>query len=116
MRGKTTIPKERRKNPRIDFRLSVAVGGQKGLKEIQNFGVYGVFVKTDTPSQFKPRQQIFLVMRLPHERRAVTIKSKVVHVSKKGIGVEFAGVSPQNVMSLEQCFHIFKSTMPMPGI
>lgn len=115
MKTNASVSEDRRKNPRIAFHLSVAVTGRKGLKEIRNFGIYGVFIKTDNPSQFKLMEKILLVMKLPHEKRGMGVKAKVVHVSKKGIGVEFIDVSPQDSMSLECCFNVFRGTMPLPG-
>jgi hypothetical protein len=55
-------------------------------------------------------------MKLPHKKSAMGVKAKVVHVSKKGIGVEFIDVSPQDSISLECCFNVFRGTMPLPGI
>jgi hypothetical protein len=86
VRGKEKIPEDRRKMPRIEFHLPVAIGGKKGLKEIRNFGVVGV-----------------------------RIRARVIHVSKEGIGVELLDVIPQDIMALERCFSIFKHTIPMPG-
>jgi hypothetical protein len=115
VRGKGKIPEDRRKLPRIDFHLPVAIGGQKGLKEIRNFGVVGVFIQTENPSQFKIGSRILLVTKLPHEKKPMRVRAEVIHVSEKGIGVEFLDVIPEDIMALERCFSIFKHTIPMPG-
>jgi len=52
MTVKENPSKEKRQGPRIDFRLSVMVRGRQGLKEVGNFGLYGVFIQTEDPSQF----------------------------------------------------------------
>ena len=115
VRGKRQTPEDRRKMPRIDLHLPVAIGGQKKLKEIQNFGVVGVFIRTENPSQFKVGSRILLATKLPHEKKTMRIRAQVIHVSEKGIGVEFLDVIPEDIMALERCFSIFKHTIPMPG-
>ena len=112
---KALPPDERRKNPRIDFHLKVLIRGQRGLKEIRNFGLYGVFIRTDNPSQFKRGDEIYVAMKLPGEKKAMYVKAKIVHIIKKGIGVEFIDVPPKDAMIMEYCFNIFKDTVPLPG-
>jgi hypothetical protein len=106
---------EKRKHPRIDFHLEVMIREHHGLKQIRNFGLGGVFVGTEDPSQFGSGDEVYLVMKFPSETKAMQVKSRIAHTSDKGIGVEFIDVSPKNAMSMEYCFNIFRHTVPLPG-
>jgi len=106
---------EKRKSPRIDFHLGVMIRGQQGLRKIRNFGLYGVYIRTENPSQFKNGDEIYLITKFPSEKKAMQLRSRVAHVSDKGIGVEFIDVNPKNAMSMDYCFNIFKHTVPLPG-
>jgi Tfp pilus assembly protein PilZ len=93
----------------------VIVRGKEGLKEVRNFGLYGVFVETENPSQFKSGDEIYLAMKLPREKKAVQVKGRVAHISERGIGVEIIDLPPKDAMSMELCFNVFKHTVPLPG-
>jgi hypothetical protein len=116
MTVKMNPSKEKRGSPRIDFRLSVMVRGRQGLKEVRNFGLYGVFIQTEDPSQFKSGDEIYLKMKLPREKKAIQVKARVAHVSEKGVGIEFIDLPPRDAMSMDLCFSLFKHTIPLPGI
>ena len=115
MAMKEPTSKKERRRPRIDFHLEVMIRGQRGFKTIRNFSPHGVFVHADNPLQFNNGDDVYLVMKFPHERKAIEVKARVVHVSEKGIGVEFIDLSPKDAMTIEYCFHIFKHTVPLPG-
>jgi c-di-GMP-binding flagellar brake protein YcgR len=104
---------EQRKNPRIDFRLSVMIKGYEGQTEIQDLSLGGVFIRVENPSQFRHGDEIDLVMQLPFEKDAMEVKAKITRVTAEGVGVEYVDLLPQHTMALEQCFHIFKHTMPI---
>ncbi len=106
---------EKRKSPRIDFHLAIKVKGQDDLREVQNLGLYGIFIRTKNPAQFQLGDSIYIEMKFPHETKVLNMKARVSHISKKGIGVEFIGLPPQDAMSMESCFNIFKHSTPMPG-
>ncbi|MBW2265390.1 MAG: PilZ domain-containing protein [Deltaproteobacteria bacterium] len=106
---------EKRKSPRIDFRLDIQVKGQDGLRDVRNLGLYGIFIRTENPAQFQIGDSIYIEMKFPHETKALSMKARVSHISKKGIGVEFMDLPPQDAMSMESCFNIFKHSTPMPG-
>ena len=105
----------KRKNPRIDFYLPVTIKGHQGLGKIKDFSMGGVFVEIQDTSDFKQGDEIDLVMELPYEKNAMQVKARIARVIKDGIGVEFVGLSPQDAMALEYCFHVFRHTMPLPG-
>ncbi len=114
-RMNTPPSREQRQSPRIDFRIEVRIKGYPGKRGVRDFSLHGLFIETQSPSEFKMEDEISLVMRLPPEKRAIEVKARVVRVSRNGIGVEFVGLSPKDAMSMEYCFHIFKHTVPLPG-
>ncbi|MBW1740613.1 MAG: PilZ domain-containing protein [Deltaproteobacteria bacterium] len=107
--------RDKRKKPRIEFRLPVMIKGQPGLKKIKDFSLCGLFIEVQNASQFKPGDEIDLLMKLPDHKNAIQVRARVVRVAQKGIGVEFIDMNPQHAMALEFCFHVFKNTIPLPG-
>jgi hypothetical protein len=105
---------EHRKQPRIDFHLNIAVKGQKGPQRIINFSPSGFFLSTEDPRQYQVGDEICVVMELPNEQAPRELKARVVHVSERGVGVAFMNLQPEDAVSVEYCFHIFKHTMPLP--
>ncbi len=106
---------EKRKEARIDFYLGAMLKGYKGVQKIRDFSLSGVFIEVQDTSRFKEGDKIDLIMRLPHEKNAMMVKSRIARVIKRGIGVEFVDLSPQHAMALEYCFHVFKHTIPLPA-
>ena len=105
---------EHRKEPRIDFHMDVAVKGKKGLQQVLNFSTNGLFLGTEDPWQYKVGEEIRLVMTLPNEQAPLELNARVAHVSEKGVGIAFMNLQPEDAMSVEYCFHIFKHTTPLP--
>jgi hypothetical protein len=89
------------------------IKGYQGPTEIHDLSLGGLFIHVKDPSQFKEGDVIDLVMELPFEKDPIEIKAKIMRVTARGIGVEYVDLLPQHAMALEQCFHIFKHTMPI---
>lgn len=106
---------DKRKHPRIDFHLDVTIRGHEGIVEVRDFSLGGLFVHVGDASGFKEGNVIWLVMKLPHEKNPLRVKAQIMRVIKDAIAVEFVDLLPQDAMTLEYCFHIFKDTVPMPG-
>ena len=104
---------EKRGNARIDFHLPVTIKGHQGLNKVKDFSMGGLFIEMEDAPQFKQGDEIDLIMKLPHENNTMQVRALVTHVTGKGIGVEFVDLSPQHAMALENCFHIFKDTIPL---
>lgn len=109
-----SVASDNRKSARIDLHIDVMVKGKEGVQGVKNFSLCGLFLQTDDPLRYNPGDEIVLVMRLPNEDKPLELKGRVVHVSKDGLGVEFLEMPAQEAMSVESCFHIFKSTLPLP--
>jgi Tfp pilus assembly protein PilZ len=112
---KAELPKEDRRSPRIDFHLEVTIKGRHGLETVKNFSLYGVFVHTDNPSQFEVGDEVHLTMKFPTEKQPLELKARVIHISEKGIGVEFIDLPPKDAMTIEYSFNVFKHSVPLPG-
>ncbi len=80
-----------------------------------DFSMGGVLIQVDDTSLFKIGDEIDLIIKLPHEKNAIQVKARVARVNKEGIGVKFIDLSPWDQMSLEYCFHVFESTIPLPN-
>ncbi len=103
---------EKRKNPRIDFHLELTIKGYEGSMEMRDLSLGGLLIQVDDPSHFNQGDVIHLVMLLPFEDKPIDVKAKVTRVTSEGVGVEYMNLLPYQEMIIEQCFHIFKSTMP----
>lgn len=102
--------------PRIEFHLDVVIRGLKGIKEISNFSVGGVFIQTELPSSsFKRGDKIELVTRLPLEKRIMLIKGQVAHVTGKGLGVQFLDLHGTGAQAIQSHFDVFRATVPLPA-
>jgi hypothetical protein len=104
---------DKRKTPRIDFHLEVVVKGCEGTTEIRDLSLGGLFVRLEDAAQLREGDIVHLVMQLPLEKTPLYVRARVVRVTSEGIGVEYMNLLPHQEMILEQCFHIFKHTMPM---
>jgi hypothetical protein len=105
-----SISAERRKSPRIDLYTSVWVKHET-VHNVKDFSLNGLFIRT---SRFMPGDRIQLVMKLPEETKSVQLQARITRVTAEGIGVEFLDAPPQDRMSLESCFDVFKHTVPIP--
>jgi hypothetical protein len=106
---------ERRKVPRIDFRLGVAIKGRQGVEQIMNFSPEVVFIQMEEPSRFKVGSRIFLMTKLPLEEKITRLRSRVAHVATDGIGVQFLDLWSRDNEAHETHFEVFKHTIPLPG-
>lgn len=105
---------EHRKEPRIDFHLDVMVKGKKGLQHVLNFSRNGLFLGVEDPWEYKVGDEIQVVMKLPNEHKPLELNGRIAHISANGVGVEFVNLQPEDVASVEYCFHIFRHTTPLP--
>ena len=108
------MEQERRKFPRIDFRLKVMINDGRSSGKLMNFSTSGAFIQTPSLSQLRQGDEIGLTMKLPLEKRPTRIKAQVAH-TEKGVGVKFIDLLPQDSTDIEYCFEVFKHTIPLPG-
>jgi c-di-GMP-binding flagellar brake protein YcgR len=108
------MSEDKRKKPRIDLYVEVRIKHQ-GLHKVKDLSLSGLFIRLQDTSQFKQRDEIELIMKLPGEKDPMRLKARVARVITDGIGVEFVDLLPQEEMALEYCFNVFKHTLPLPG-
>ena len=109
---KPNMDLDKRRTPRISFHLEVIVKDCEGTTEITDLSLGGLFIRLEDPAHLKEGDVVPLVVQLPLEKTPLYVKVKVVRVTSEGIGVEYMNLLPHQEMIIEQCFHIFKSTMP----
>ena len=95
---------ERRRAPRTTFRLEVEVWGRQGPHKIEDLSTSGVFIHTESPSQYKPGNEIDLVLKFPTQGEAMLIKAQVSRITEEGIGVKFIDLTPYYAGIIEKCY------------
>jgi hypothetical protein len=103
---------ERRKAPRTAFRLEVEVWGHQGPHKITDLSTSGLFIHTETPSQYKPGDEIDLVLKFPTEGEAMLINARISRITKEGIGVKFVNLTPYYAEIIEKCYDALEDASP----
>ncbi|MBW1896218.1 MAG: PilZ domain-containing protein [Deltaproteobacteria bacterium] len=107
------MSKEERKSPRIDFYQPLTIKGYEGVTRIKDFSLSGLFIEVEDPSRFLPGDDINLVLEFPYGNKPIVAKARVMRVTDEGIGVQFGELYPEERIELEDCFDLFKDTVPM---
>jgi len=92
-----TKEKERRDAPRAASRLEVEIWGNSGDNEITDLSVTGAFIYTEAASQFKPDDEVDLVLKFPTEDEAMLVKGQVKRITERGVGIEFMKLSSEYI-------------------
>ncbi len=103
---------ERRRAPRTTFRLEVEVWGHQGPHKIEDLSTSGVFIHTERPSEYRPGDEIDLVLKFPTEGEAMLIKAQVSRITQEGIGVKFINLTPYYAEMIEKCYDAFSDADP----
>ncbi len=101
---------ERRRAPRTAFRLEVEVWGHQGTHKIEDLSTSGVFIHTERPSQYKPGDEIDLVLKFPTEGEAMLINARVSRITEEGIGVKFINLTSYYAEIIEKCYDALSDT------
>jgi len=88
---------ERRDAPRAPSRLEVEVWGCSGETEITDLSVTGAFIYTETSSQFKPDDEVDIVLKFPTEDEAMLVKGRVKRITGRGVGIEFMKLTKEYI-------------------
>lgn len=109
------MTEERRKTPRIELRFKITINiRHKGIHEVKDLSVGGLFIRTTDPSMFGQGDEIELVMQLPVEDTPTSLNARVCHAGEDGIDVEFFDVKPEDEKALEYCFSLAFLVSPVP--
>jgi hypothetical protein len=107
-----TEDKERRDAPRAPSRLEVEVWGSSGENEMTDLSVTGAFIYTEAPSQFKPDDEIDLVLKFPTEEEAMLVKGQIKRVTERGIGIEFIKLTSEYIKVIAKFYRNLRRTKP----
>lgn len=106
---------ERKQGSTVDFHLEIKIKHRPGHYKVMEFSTCGVLLYTDKTSQFKPGDDIKLMMKLPELGETLEITAQVAQVTRKANGVKFTAEWSQDPKILEYCFNVFKNALPSPG-
>ena len=112
-RRNVKVDKERRENPRLDFRCKATIRGINQVVEISDISMGGFFFELETKKKLKMGTLVDVSMRLPTEDHAIRLKAKLISQNNRGIGCQFIGLSPENEAAIRNCFETFKDTLPI---
>lgn len=101
---------ERREAPRATSRLEVEVWSFSGPNEITDFSTTGAFVRTEGPSQFKPDDEVDLVLTFPTEEEATLLKGHIKRVTGSGVGIKFARLTQDHIRAIKNCYDALRRT------
>jgi hypothetical protein len=112
-RRNVKVDKERRHNPRLDFRCKATIRGIHQVVEVSDISTGGFFFELETKKKLKMGALVDVSMRLPTEEHAIRFKAKLISQNSRGIGCQFVGLSHENEEAIRNCFETFKDTLPI---
>ena len=101
------MEQERRRAPRTPFHLGIEVWGRNESPNITDLSTNGVFISSEKASQYKPGDEIDLVLQFPAEEEAMWLQAEVSRVAEEGIGAKFLNVTPYYSEIIERCYGTF---------
>ena len=101
------MEQERRRAPRTPFHLEIEVWGRNESPNITDLSTNGVFIYTEKAYQYKPGDEIDLVLQFPTEEEAMWLQAEVSRVAEEGIGAKFLNVTPYYAEIIERCYMAF---------
>jgi hypothetical protein len=107
-----TKEEERRDAPRAPSRLEVEVWGSSGENEITDLSVTGAFIYTDDSSQFKPDDEVDLVLKFPTEDEAMLVKGRVKRITGRGVGIEFFNLTSEYIHVIAKYYRSLRRAKP----
>ncbi len=106
------MEKERRRALRTPFHLEIEVWGRDESPNITDLSTSGVFISSENASQYKPGDEIDIVLKFPTEEEAMWLQVEVSRVAEDGIGVKFLNVTPYYAEIIERCYMTFMDRGP----
>lgn len=107
------VSKERRQHPRLEFRCTALFGHLKGVRNVTDLSLSGLFVEIDDKNGLKPGQIVSLAIKFPTEEKAVLVKAKVANLNKRGVGCQFVELGTKSFEAIKNCFETFRDTLPL---
>ena len=107
------VENDRRNNQRIEFHYPVVILGIDEKAQILDFSPEGFFIELSSDQPLAVDRSINLALKLPDEKSVLKIRARVTYQDKSGIGCKLVDATPHIHNSLERCFNIFNSTLPL---
>ncbi len=107
------VDNDRRNNQRIEFHYPIVILGIDEKAQILDFSPGGFHIELSTGQDLAVGRNINLALKLPTDNSVLNIRAKVTYQDKSGIGCKLVDATPFIYESLERCFNIFNSTLPL---
>lgn len=107
------VKSERRNSDRIEFHYPVVILGIDEKAQILDFSPEGFFIEMHTGKKLEVGRHVNLALKLPSEKEVLRLRAKIAYRDKNGIGCQLVDTTVQLYESLERCFDIINSTLPL---
>ena len=107
------VDKDRRNSKRIEFHYPVVILGIDEKAQILDFSPEGFHIELSSDQRLAVGRTINLALKLPDEKNVLKIRTRVTYQEKNGIGCKLVDGTTHIYDSLERCFSIFNSTLPL---
>lgn len=82
------VTRERRKDERLEFNCDATVLGFRGIQEITDFSIGGLYLKGEIPDRIGVGHVKYINVKLPTEKYVTRFKAKVMRKTYGGIGCQ----------------------------
>lgn len=107
------VKSERRSNDRIEFHYPIVILGIDEKAQILDFSPEGFFIEMHNKINLPIGRHINLALKLPTEKEVLRLRAKIAYKDKNGIGCQLVDTTIKLYASLERCFNIINSTLPL---
>ena len=107
------VAKERRNNDRIEFHYPIVILGIDEKAQILDFSPEGLYIEMRAKKKLTVGRYVNLALKLPSEKEVLRLRAKIAYKDKNGIGCQLVDTSGHIYASLERCFNIINSTLPL---
>ena len=99
------VSKERRQHPRLEFRCTALFGHLKGVLNVTDLSLSGLFVEVDDKKGLEPGRIVSPGRSSsPPRKRRVLVKAKIANVNKRGVGCQFVELGTKSFEAIKNCF------------
>ena len=107
------VSHDKRQDPRLEIRCKVFFDQINGAAEMTDFSMGGFFAEMSDIKGLELGMTTNVVIKFPMEENAFLQKVKIVSINDRGVGCQFIGLTKKNSATIENCFEIFKNTLPI---
>ncbi|MGD8835735.1 MAG: PilZ domain-containing protein [Desulfobacteraceae bacterium] len=107
------VKSNRRNSDRIEFHYPVVILGIDEKAQILDFSPEGLYIEMHAKNKLAVGRHVNLALKLPTEKEVLRLRAKVAYTDKTGIGCQLVDTTVNIYQSLERCFNIINSTLPL---